>query len=117
MARQQPTVEDLLARFLNETNATFYAFIMITVIRRLGQPSISEIRREIEQLAEGRFIHSLASDKQLIGRMDKTFGLIDCVGGDVDDRRFRLNQKGEKLVQLSLAQVVQPLQSVLPDQK
>lgn len=115
MAKPQPTVERLVERFAGEVDSAFYPFIVMLVIQRLENPSLSEIRQGVAKLAAGKYIQSEASDKQLLGRMDKTFGLIDCVGGAPEDRRYRVNRKGARLLKESRRQVLDPLFKAIAD--
>ncbi len=113
MAGKQPTVEDLFDRFDNEVDKLFYEILLVKIIEKLGQPSIAEVRREVAKLASGKYVHSEASDKQVIGRMDKTFGLLDCVGGSGIERRFRLNAKGDLLLNRCQQEVIEPMLQLL----
>ncbi len=113
MARAQPSVDTLLTRFDDEVDAAFYPFLVLQLIEQQSNPAFSEIRQAIAALSEGKYVRSEASDKQLIGRMDKTFGLIDCVGGETGDRRFRLNKKGSELLNSSREQVLAPLLTII----
>lgn len=112
MPRKQPTTEDLLSRFDSEVSGVFYEVFIIQSIQKLGQPSIAEVRAAIAKLANGKFVRSEASDKQLIGRMDTTFGLIDCVGGSGLEKRYRLNAKGKSLLDKTTEQVIEPVVSI-----
>lgn len=85
----------------------------MTVIQRLGNPSLKEIRLHVANLASGTYVRSESADKQLIGRMDKTFGLLDCVGGESGNRRYRVNRKGAQLLKLSRNEVLEPLLAVI----
>ncbi|MCG8413903.1 MAG: hypothetical protein MI746_06750 [Pseudomonadales bacterium] len=113
MAGKQPSVEDLFDRFDKEVDKLFYEILLVKVIEKLGQPSIAEIRLEVAKFAAGKYVRSEASDKQVIGRMDKTFGLLDCVGGSGIERRFRLNVKGELLLSRCQQEVIEPMMELL----
>ena len=102
-----------MSRFDSEVSGVFYEVIIMRIICKLEQPSIAEIRREIAKLADGKYVRTESSDKQLIGRMDKTFGLIDCVAGSGMDRRFRINEKGAALLKKSTNQVIEPVIEIL----
>lgn len=113
MPKPQPTVDDLLKRFEDEVRADFYPLLVMAIIYRLDNPSRSEIGAELSRLGDGKFSHTPASLKQLVGRMDKTFGLIDCVGGDPEDRRYRINRKGATLYEKTRERVIGPLLDAL----
>lgn len=113
MPRKQPSIDDLLQRFDGEASNLFYEVFLMRIIDELEQPSVAEIRAAVAKLANGKFVRSEASDKQLIGRMDTTFGLIDCVGGSGLEKRFRVNGKGRSLLERSSAQVIEPILKIL----
>ena len=113
MPKKQPSNEELLARFEKEITGTFYEVFLLRSVRELGQPSIAEIRAEMARIAGGRFVRTEASDKQLIGRMDTTFGLLECVGGSGIEKRFRVSEKGAALLDDATQQAITPIITAL----
>ncbi|MCY4263503.1 MAG: hypothetical protein OXE78_01435 [Gammaproteobacteria bacterium] len=106
-------MDSLFDRFEKSTHNLFYEFLLVQIIRHRGQPSIAEIRTEIAKISAGKLVRSEASDKQLIGRMDKRFGLLEFVDGKGIGRRFRLNTKGMRLLERCEREVIRPLVSQL----
>lgn len=120
MSRKEPTVEVLLSRFEREVNTALLPFVVLSVIERNGSASRQEIRDEIGEVTGGRMDPGEASDDRLMGRMEKTFGLIEPVepAGKTSraDTRFGLTQKGRRLHAEAWRDVLAPLLRILPEE-
>ncbi len=113
---KEPTVGLLLNRFRNEIKTVLYPFLILSIIQRRGSASRQQIREEISQLTGGTIELETAAHNRLIGRLKKTFGLIEPLGKsqDADAVQYGLTSKGKKLYADALHQVIYPLGDILP---
>ncbi|MAV34744.1 MAG: hypothetical protein CMJ59_04725 [Planctomycetaceae bacterium] len=113
---QEPTVEVLLNRFRNELQSVFYPFFVVSIIERNSSANRQEIKEQIASLTGGTIEMEVASHNRLIGRLEKTFRLIEPSGRESDPSlvRYRLTQKGKRLYSESLNQIIYPLSDILP---
>ena len=112
---KEPTVDTLLNRFSKELRSVFYPFFVVSIIERNGSASRQEIKDEILRLTNGTVKYEVTSHNQLIGRLEKTFKLIEPLGKERDPSlvRYRLTMKGKRLYSESLKQVIYPLGDIL----
>ena len=111
-----PTAEVLLTRFRQEIQSVLYPFFVLSIIERNGSASRQEIKDEIFRLTGGTIGYEVASHNRLIGRLQKTFRLIEPLGRESDATlvHYRLTEKGKRLYSESLKQVIYPLGDILP---
>jgi len=113
---QEPTVDVLLNRFRKELQSVFYPFFVVSIIERNDSASRQEIRDELLRLTDGTIKVEITSHNRLIGRLEKTFGLIEPSekASNLALVRYRLTTKGKRLYSESLKQVISPLGKILP---
>ena len=115
---QTPTIDVLLNRFQDEVHSVFYPFLIMSVVATKGPITKDEIRDEILRRAHGWFEKEASAHNRLVGRIEKTFGLIAPVKKSSDSSavRFQLTAKGKKLYEASLDRVIFPLVDALTDE-
>ena len=113
---QVPTVDVLLSRFRKEMQSVLYPFFVLSIIERNGSATRKEIKDEIFRLTSGTVVYEDASHDRLIGRLEKTFRLIEPLVKHKDATRmqYSLTKKGKSLYSESLRQVIYPLGDILP---
>ena len=112
---KQPTVDFLLNRFREEIHSALYPFLILSVIEQHGSASRDEIKDEIFQLTGGTIDYDVANHKRLMGRMEKTFRLIEPVGEaqGTDLMHYGLTKKGQSLFAQASQRVISPLSELL----
>lgn len=113
---KEPTVEALLNRFREELQSALYPFLVVSIIERNGSASREEIRDEIAKLTDGTVAVAIPSHNRQVGRLSKTFRLIEPSGRENNPSlvRYRLTKKGKRLYAETLKRVVYPLGKILP---
>ena len=96
---KEPTVDVLLSRFSQEIQSVFYPFFVLSIIERNGSASRQEIKDEIFRLTGGTIEYEVTSHNRLIGRLEKTFRLIERLGKERDAAlvHYGLTKKGKRL--------------------
>lgn len=114
--RGETSVAGLLDRFHQDLNQVMYPFLIASVIARNGAATSEEIAEQIFALTEGTFACEPASHRRQIGRMDKTFGLIESSGRkkSAAEVKYRLTEKGERLYSETVQRLIRPLVGILP---
>lgn len=110
MTASQPTVEALLDRMGGALSDQLFPFVVVSIIQRTGTATRDQIAAGLEAAAGGKLDFSARSQAHLLGRLEKTFGLIARAGPDA----YTLTDKGEALYAATLAQVIAPLRGILP---
>ena len=92
---KEPTVEALLSRFSKEVHSTLYLFLVASIIETNGSASRQEIRDEIARLTDGIIKIEILAHHRLVGRLEKTFHLIERLGRENDPAllRYRLTKE------------------------
>ena len=113
---KEPTVDVLLNRFSEEVQSVFYPFFVLSIIERNGSASRQEIKDEIFRLTRGTIELEVTSHNRWIGRLEKTFRLIEPLGKERDPSvvHYGLTEKGKRLYSEALEQVIYPLGDILP---
>ena len=111
-----PTNKQLRDRFRNELQSVLYPFLLLSLIAELGSASRQELQDELMLRSDGTLEITTASHQRWMGRMDKTFRVIEPIGKSKDRAvvRYRLTRKGKQLYTTSLKQIVSPLSDLLP---
>jgi DNA-binding PadR family transcriptional regulator len=113
MGTDHPPTDVLLDRLGRELSVQLTPFLVVSIIHRTHAATPDEIAAELDAMAAGRLDFSQRSILHLLGRLEKTFGLI---AREADGGTYILTDRGEALYASTLAQVIAPLRGILPDQ-
>ena len=111
-----PSNKQLQDRFRNELQSVLYTFLLLSLIEELGNASRQELQDELMLRSGGALEIATASHQRWMGRMEKTFRVIEPIGKSKDRAvvRYRLTRKGKQLYTTSLKEIVSPLSGLLP---
>ena len=110
----EPTLDVLLSRFRSELHALLYPYLIVVVIAKDGSATRQQVQDGIFRLTDGTVAVAEASHNRHIGRLCKTFGVIESVGSAkaAEKQLYQLTAKGQRLYQRTLQEVVSPLRDV-----
>ena len=108
--------KQLQDRFRNELQSVLSPFLLLSLIEELGNASRQELQDELMLRSGGSLEIATASHQRWMGRMEKTFRVIEPIGKSKDRAvvRYRLTRKGKQLYTTSLKEIVSPLSGLLP---
>ena len=111
-----PSNKQLQDRFRNELQSVLYPFLLLSLIEELGNASRQELQDELMLRSGGALEIATASHQRWMGRMEKTFRVIEPIGKSKDRAvvRYRLPRKGKQLSTTSLKEIFSPLSNLLP---
>lgn len=121
MSKSNLTIQELVDKHGQEWKNLLYPFLVLRVINDQKMASSLEIKEEINKLAGQNVAYSYTSYYRLMSRLEHEVGLIEPVDliKDKGPARvyFSLTQKGQKLYNELLHQIIYPVQRLLPKEK
>ena len=113
---EEPTVDVLLDRFRTELQSVLYPFLVVSMIEKNDSATREEIRDEITKLTDETIKVAIPSHNRQVGRLAKTFRLIEPSGKENNPSlvRYRLTKKGKRLYAETLKRAIYPLGKILP---